>query len=698
MKAIHTYFTILMLSTFLSGCIGDFGNANVGDFNEPTVSDTNETAVGDSDESESPNSEVGMIEIAGAGIKGPLAFADVKIYQLNPGFSGSYDSDTPISTAITNSSAQITGLSVPVTTPPPYVLVIGGDLAIDLNTGEAPVIQTLITIITEEMLTAKQPIYTTPLTTLAFYMASFGASNSADATEFARMMEENAAPLIINQFSLNQEVPIDLFRSPLIINAATATTATQEEAVYHRAALEAFAVKIHQQSVSLDNVSTESILKSLARDLMNDGVVNNRVDGAEVGNIDPSVLLQNPMNLLIPHTEYRVEEIASLMEAERILIGTDRYPVFHTDTIFLVYSGATSNNSTSSDQHGPKNQTFDISGPIIISGEQDIVINGLKITNPNGTCIDISGGASNIIIENSEIGPCGNRGVNIFASNNVTIRNSYIHDTYHEAIMTYESHHIDVTQNRIERVESGVEFWTTDEGHLTFTSNYVKNISRRAGSGNGGDVATAIYVSGPGIRINNNIGINVFGESYPTDLINVYSSNGRADDPIQIKNNRLIGGGPMDSGGGILLGDQGGSYQIAENNILVNPGQYGMSIAGGNNIVVRNNQIFSDDQRDFTNVGLFVLRFNKNGDGTQPGECFGHTVEYNEVTWWKGPNYKNNGLPASYASSYNPEYIGDNYSPNCGTVTGWDTNKFDTESQQPANLDMTIWNSAWNNP
>lgn len=55
------------------------------------------------------------------------------------------------------------------------------------------------------------------------------------------------------------------------------------------------------------------------------------------------------------------------------------------------------------------------------------------------------------------------------------------------------------------------------------------------------------------------------------DAINLYKSNGIAGDPIQVIGNRIRGGGPSTSGGGIMTGDQGGSY-ILVSIILVNPG------------------------------------------------------------------------------------------------------------------------------
>jgi len=59
-----------------------------------------------------------------------------------------------------------------------------------------------------------------------------------------------------------------------------------------------------------------------------------------------------------------------------------------------------------------------------------------------------------------------------------------------------------------------------------------------------------------------------------------------------VRGNWIRGGGPSTSGGGINIGDYGGSYQITENNILVNPGQYGIGISGGNNMIMRNNKVY----------------------------------------------------------------------------------------------------------
>jgi len=172
-------------------------------------------------------------------------------------------------------------------------------------------------------------------------------------------------------------------------------------------------------------------------------------------------------------------------------------------------------------------------------------------------------------------------------------------------------------------------------------------------------------VKGPGCRINYNKFENILGKSVPEDAINVFKSNGTPNDPIQIIGNWIRGGGPSVTGSGIMLGDYGGSYEIAKDNILVNPGQVGMAIAGGNHISIINNKIYSK-QQPFTNVGVYIW--------AQGGAaCSMDVISGNQVNWTM-----KDGTPAH---SWN--------AGNCGKVTGWDTNVLGAqidESILPAQL------------
>jgi hypothetical protein len=145
------------------------------------------TACGDGGDSSSESAlsqtlSQSQLFIAGAGIKGPLAFATVELYALNKGHTELYKPGNPIATATTNAYAEITGLSVPRDSTPPYVLIIDGTNAIDRNTGVAPVIKKLVTIITREALESGQPVYATPYTTLAYNMLVNASKDTSSAS------------------------------------------------------------------------------------------------------------------------------------------------------------------------------------------------------------------------------------------------------------------------------------------------------------------------------------------------------------------------------------------------------------------------------------------------------------------------------------------------------------------------------------
>jgi len=229
------------------------------------------------------------IPIIAAGIKGPLAFADAKIYQFDPSFPGFYDESSPLSSAISDQFAEINGLSVPRDSQPPYILSIGGPDAVDLNSAMAPVISTLVTVVTKDMLNNGRPVYATPLTTLVFHMARHGAGTTVNARNFIDRLND-AASRVGATFAISPDVAIDVFSSPVIINDDTNTLSRQEEAVHHRAALEAFATKVHALARPNQGTSADDIIDLVAMDLQSDGVIDNKASGTTIGDID-SVLL-----------------------------------------------------------------------------------------------------------------------------------------------------------------------------------------------------------------------------------------------------------------------------------------------------------------------------------------------------------------------------------------------------------------------
>ena len=267
---------------------------------------------------------------------------------------------------------------------------------------------------------------------------------------------------------------------------------------------------------------------------------------------------------------------------------------------------------------------FETSEPIKLVGMDNITISGLVIANAESHCIEISN-CNNVIIENCKLGSAVGSGIHIFNSTNITIR-----------------------QCSISNVQRGVN--AVQSSGISVTNNDVINVQGPANPG--GQMVQFNNVTGPGNEINFNVSENFLGESDPEDVINMFQTTGTVLDPVQIKGNWIRGGGPSPSGGGILVGDVGGANFIVEDNILVNPGQYGISVVSGMNSKVLRNKIFGK-QQSFTNVGIAVW------NAYDPEhECTDVTVSGNEVSW-----INRDGI-------VNPLYN----SMECGIVTDIDNN------------------------
>ncbi|MCU0430322.1 MAG: right-handed parallel beta-helix repeat-containing protein [Cytophagaceae bacterium] len=154
-----------------------------------------------------------------------------------------------------------------------------------------------------------------------------------------------------------------------------------------------------------------------------------------------------------------------------------------------------------------------------------------------------------------------------------------------------------------------------------------------------GQIVQFNSVSGSGNRINYNRLEHTLGDGDPEDLINCYASSGTSSDPLQIIGNRLRGGGPSTSGGGIMVGDNGGHDFLISENILVDPGQYGIAAPSGFNITIQNNKVFAKQQA-FTNVGIYV---GLQSEITAGFACVASTIKVlnNQVNWTNKNGIKN---------------------------------------------------------
>ena len=263
------------------------------------------------------------------------------------------------------------------------------------------------------------------------------------------------------------------------------------------------------------------------------------------------------------------------------------------------------------------------STPISWNGVKNQTISGLEIENPNGHCIELIN-CSNITIENCKLGPSLNEGVNLYKCTNIVVTNCTMDNN-----------------------DTGVYAGACSGINVMF--NDVINVQ---GPLPRGQMVQFAEVTGGGNSVSYNVVENILGESHPEDAISLFKSNGIAGSPIRIVGNWIRGGGPSDSGGGIMTGDMGGSYILVEDNVLVNPGQYGITIASGTNIAIKNNKIYGKRQ-EFSNIGLSAYK-------QYQIDTHSDTIMQNQVNFRYMDGQLNNLLNDG----------------KCGTIYGWETNAY----------------------
>lgn len=274
---------------------------------------------------------------------------------------------------------------------------------------------------------------------------------------------------------------------------------------------------------------------------------------------------------------------------------------------------------------GPSVTSFTSSGPIVARTGQ--VIEKMRITSSSGSCITIPAGVNNVIIRDSEIGPCGQpgdtsaKGVDVLAgAYNITVQRNYIHDMATALYAAGARHPIIFDRNNVTNIRGPfprgqmVQFNSVKSG--SSSSKITCNVS---------DVQNATYR-------------NV------EDHINMFDSPGvSSTDRTEIAYNRIRGGHPTsNSGTAIMVGDgsSGGNVSV-HHNTVVNVRNVGIGVAGGTNIAVESNRVYMDRSVIYTNVGMYV--WSQGG-----GSCSGHSVKGNRAwvassngsqnPWWNGGN------------------------------------------------------------
>jgi hypothetical protein len=232
---------------------------------------------------------------------------------------------------------------------------------------------------------------------------------------------------------------------------------------------------------------------------------------------------------------------------------------------------------------------------------------------------------SNITISGLSISG-GSNGIALYNCSNVIIYNCVIMNSSGFGVMLNNCHNVYVQNCFITNVKSGVHVY--QGSGIVVNSNQFLNMN---GPFPDGCFVQFASVTGGGNRIMYNKCENVVGVAqHPQDGINLYKSSGIQGDSIMVYGNWLRGGQvQFDSGGaaGIVLGDVGGSYQVARQNYVLNSGYVGMQVVGGSNIKMDHNFIYSSST-PVSNTGI-------NCGNYSGAASYNINISYNQIRWYQ---------------------------------------------------------------
>lgn len=228
-----------------------------------------------------------------------------------------------------------------------------------------------------------------------------------------------------------------------------------------------------------------------------------------------------------------------------------------------------------------------------IANASGLVIKHKRFTNPNS-------------------GVNGGKIFSIFDSQNIWFDSCYFGPSYDVAIDAYNVQGLKVTNSLFANNMTGV--YATNCEDVQVNNNQFINPVGPFARGQAVQFNTVGTSASGQCWVRDNRIEAFMGESDPEDLININNSHGRSGAPIDVSGNILRGGGPSMSGGGILIGERGGSWNSIINNKAYNPGNYIFSVSGGSNNVMSNNYGWMDTHRDldvWSNVGFIIWAQNE---------------------------------------------------------------------------------------
>ena len=279
--------------------------------------------------SDSGRSSASPVAVGGAGVKGPLAGAVVNLYQVD--LSKADLRGTEIDSGETGADAGIRNLQVPTNASGLVLLefVVDAD-TVDLTTGAKPLFSSLETVVDAQRLRSGDPVYASPLTTMAVKLAAQKADSgspyagdgngSISQTEFTTALSV-AQGQVKSTFGFGLTSATDIFTTPPLITNATTDAAAQADVAAYRQAIEALAAIAKAVSDSGGGATAEAAFDALTDDL-SDGVIDGRSDQGEIEALKPvasslvAIVTQDVTSLKIPGTDIAVGDIETVLANE----------------------------------------------------------------------------------------------------------------------------------------------------------------------------------------------------------------------------------------------------------------------------------------------------------------------------------------------------------------------------------------------
>jgi len=293
-------------------------------------------------------------------------------------------------------------------------------------------------------------------------------------------------------------------------------------------------------------------------------------------------------------------------------------------------------------------------GPVVI--KIGGTYSGCWVSNQQGVAVTIATSAP-VTITNSVIEGTGRLVSNSVGHVKVAIDDTRLYGTYPGGTNRWADYavrlagfdSVDFEHNYIEH-KGGLEFmqWTgVSSSHPVLVRyNLAKDIDGRLTDGHGGYAGRVItqfvqlnaVQNAPGVDISWNEIHNTANESAVEDNVNIFKSSGTRGSPIEIYDNFIDGAYPFPatsphfSGGGILLADAGGSYQIARDNQVIRTTNYGIANDSGTHTAIYSNRAVASgllpDGKVLPAANVGLLSWN------EYTVAYGDNLVYGNVSGW----------------------------------------------------------------